>query len=98
MLSVDVINTGSRAGDEVVQFYVHDVLSERVTRPVKLLKGFQRITLQPGETRTVIFPVGKEQLQYLDESMQKVVEPGQFELMVGGSSQTVEKITFSVRE
>jgi beta-glucosidase len=96
--SVDVTNTGSRAGDEVVQFYVHDVLSERVTRPVKLLKGFQRITLQPGETRTVTFPVGREQLQYLNESMQRVVEPGQFELMVGGSSQTVEKITFSVRE
>jgi len=95
-LSVDVTNTGSRAGDEVVQFYVHDVLSGHVTRPVKLLKGFQRITLQPGETHTITFPVGREQLQYLDESMQKVVEPGQFELMVGGSSQTVEKITLVV--
>ncbi|RPJ25704.1 MAG: beta-glucosidase [Chloroflexi bacterium] len=97
-LSVDVTNTGGRVGDEVVQFYVRDVLSERVTRPVKLLKGFQRITLQPGETRTVTFPVGREQLQYLDESMQKVVEPGQFELRVGGSSQTVEKITLTVKE
>lgn len=96
-LSVDVTNTGPRAGDEVVQFYVHDVLSERVTRPVKLLKGFQRITLQPGETRTVTFSVGSEQLQYLDESMQRVVEPGQFELMVGGSSQTVEMITLVVK-
>jgi beta-glucosidase len=96
-LSVDVTNTGSRAGDEVVQFYVHDVLSERVTRPVKLLKGFQRITLQPGETRTVTFSVGREQLQFLDESMQKVVEPGQFELMVGGSSEAVTKILFLVK-
>ncbi len=97
-LSVDVTNTGPRLGDEVVQFYVHDVLSGRVTRPVKLLKGFQRLSLQPSETRTVTFSVGREQLQYLDESMQKVVEPGQFELMVGGSSQTVEKITFVVKE
>jgi beta-glucosidase len=93
---VDVTNTGPRAGDEVVQLYVHDVLSTCVTRPVKLLKGFQRITLESGETRTVTFPVGREQLQYLDESMQRVVEPGQFELMVGGSSQTVEKITLVV--
>ena len=54
-LFVDVTNTGERSGDEVVQFYVHDLLSERVTRPVKLLKGFQRITLLPGETRTVSF-------------------------------------------
>jgi beta-xylosidase len=96
-LSVDVTNTGSHLGDEVVQFYVHDVLSERVTRPVKLLKGFQRLTLQPGETRTVTFSVGREQLQYLDESMQRVVEPGQFELMLGGSSQTVQKITLTVK-
>jgi beta-glucosidase len=62
-----------------------------------LLKGFQRITLQPGETRTVNFSVGTEQLQYLDESMQRRVEPGQFELMVGGSSQTTEKITLEVK-
>ena len=65
---------------------------------MKLLKGFQRITLAPGETRTVTFPVGREQLQYLDESMQRVVEPGQFELMVGGSSQSVEKIMLVVKE
>lgn len=95
-LSVDVTNTGQRVGDEVVQLYVHDVLSERITRPVKLLKGFQRITLQPGETRTVTFPVGKEQLQFLNESMQKVVEPGEFELIVGGNSQAEEKITLVV--
>jgi beta-glucosidase len=96
-LSVEVTNTGQRAGDEVVQMYVHDVLSQRVTRPVKLLKGFQRITLQPGETRAVNFPIGKEQLQYLNESMQKVVEPGQIELMVGGSSQTVATIVLEVK-
>jgi beta-glucosidase len=96
VLSVDVTNIGERAGDEVVQFYLHDLLSERVTRPVKLLKGFQRITLQPGETRTVNFSIGYEQLQFLDESMHQTVEPGQFELMVGGSSQRVESILLNV--
>jgi beta-glucosidase len=98
MLSVEVANTGSRAGDEVVQFYVHDVLSERITRPVKLLKGFQRITLQTGETRTVSFTVGREQLQFLDESMQRAVEPGEFELLVGGSSENLERIVLEVVE
>jgi beta-glucosidase len=97
-LSVDVTNTGERAGDEVVQLYVHDVLSGRVTRPVKLLKGFQRITLQPGECDTVTFPVGRQQLQYLDETMQRTVEPGQFELMLGGSSKTVASIVLEVTD
>ena len=95
-LSVNVTNTGKRAGDEVVQFYVHDLLSTRVTRPVKLLKGFQRVTLRPGERLTVSFPVGKEQLQFLDEAMKLTVEPGQFELMVGGSSKTVTSIILEV--
>ncbi|MBN2148997.1 MAG: glycoside hydrolase family 3 C-terminal domain-containing protein [Anaerolineales bacterium] len=96
MLSVEVTNTGERVGDEVVQLYVHDLLSEWVTRPVKLLKGFQRITLAPGETRRVTFPVGREQLQFLDESMHMTVEPGQFELLVGGSSQAVNKVVLTV--
>ncbi len=98
ILSVDVTNIGDRLGDEVVQLYVHDLLSQRVTRPVKLLKGFQRIRLQPGECQTVSFPVGPEQLQYLDESMQQVVEPGQFDLMVGGSSKTVLSILLEVKQ
>jgi beta-glucosidase len=95
-LSVEITNTGKRAGDEVVQFYVHDLLSTTVTRPVKLLKGFQRITLQPGERKTASFPVGREQLQFLDENMKLTVEPGQFELMVGGSSKTTLSILLEV--
>ena len=95
-LSVAVTNTGKRAGEEVVQFYVHDLLSEWVTRPVKLLKGFQRISLQPGECRTVSFDVGREQLQFIDESMQRTVEPGQFELMVGGSSKTLQSVVLEI--
>jgi beta-glucosidase len=95
-LFVDVTNTGKRSGDEVVQLYIRDILSNLVTRPVKLLKGFQRITLKPGETKTVPFEIGKAQLQFLDESMEWVVEPGIFELMVGGSSQSLEKISLEV--
>ncbi|MGE5377006.1 MAG: glycoside hydrolase family 3 N-terminal domain-containing protein [Bacteroidota bacterium] len=97
-LSVDVTNIGERAGEEVVQFYVRDLLSTRVTRPVKLLKGFKRVTLQPGECQTVRFPVGREQLQFLDEFMQFTVEPGQFELMVGGSSKVTQSIILEVTE
>jgi beta-glucosidase len=97
-LSVDVTNIGVRAGEEVVQFYVRDLLSTRVTRPVKLLKGFKRVTLQPGECQTVRFPVGREQLQFLDEFMQLTVEPGQFELMVGGSSKVTQSIILEVTE
>jgi beta-glucosidase len=63
---------------------------------VKLLKGFQRIALQPSETRTVSFSVGREQLQFLDESTQQSVEPGQIELMVGSSSQKVKSILLNV--
>jgi beta-glucosidase len=95
-LSMDVTNTGQRAGDEVAQWYMHDVLSERVTRPVKLLKGLQRITLQPGETRTANFHIGREQLQYRKEFIEKVVDPGKFELMVGDSSQTMQTIRLKV--
>jgi len=95
-LTVDVTNTGARAGDEVVQLYIHDVLSTCVTRPVKLLKGFQRITLQPGETRRVCFEIGREQLQYLGEEMQQIVEPGTFELLVGGSSVNLKSVTLEV--
>ncbi len=95
-LTVEVTNTGQRAGDEVVQLYIRDVLSGRVTRPVKLLKGFERIHLQPGETRAVSFPVGPEQLQFLGEDMRPVVEPGEFLLMVGGSSETVRQVSLNV--
>lgn len=95
-LTVEVTNTGQRAGDEVVQLYVRDVLSGRVTRPVKLLKGFERISLQPGETRAVSFPVGPAQLSYLGEDMRPVVEPGEFLLMVGGSSETIRQVSLFV--
>ena len=69
-----------------MQLYIHDVLTEWVTRPGKELKGFQRITLQPGENRTVEFSISANELAFLNEKMKWVVEPGIFEIMVGSSS------------
>ncbi|MCB8983970.1 MAG: glycoside hydrolase family 3 C-terminal domain-containing protein [Ardenticatenaceae bacterium] len=84
-ISVTVTNTGQRAGDEVVQLYLRDCLSS-VTRPVRELKGFQRLTLQPGESRRVAFTLTPTDLALLDEAMRLVVEPGEFAVMVGGRS------------
>ena len=82
---VDVKNTGSRAGDEVVQMYIRDRVSS-VTRPVKELRGFRRISLTPGETQTVEFSIQPEHLAFTDIHKNYVVEPGEFEIMVGTSS------------
>ncbi len=84
-VSVDVTNTGAVRGDEVVQLYIRDEVSS-VTRPVKELRGFQRITLDPGETRTVHFTLGPAELSFLNREMRRVVEPGTFRIMVGGNS------------
>ena len=85
-VSVAITNTGQRIGDEVVQLYVHDVASA-VVRPVKELRGFRRITLKPGEKRTVTFTLPAAKLAYWDERTHAfVVEPGAFEIMVGASS------------
>jgi beta-glucosidase len=84
-VSVNVTNTGSRKGDEVVQMYIRDLVSS-VTRPIKELKGFQRITLEPGETRSVTMEITPEMLAFYDLEMNYVVEPGEFEIMVGNSS------------
>ena len=84
-VSVDVRNTGAVAGDEVVQLYVRDVASS-ITRPVKELKGFRRVTLQPGAATTVEFTLGKDAFAYWNEAMQYVVEPGEFHIMAGPNS------------
>ncbi|MBI5667556.1 MAG: glycoside hydrolase family 3 C-terminal domain-containing protein [Chloroflexi bacterium] len=84
-IRADVRNSGLRAGDEVVQLYVN-VPSASVTRPVKELKGFKRVTLQPGETSTVIFELPVNLLGFYNREMQFVVEPGIVEVMVGASS------------
>jgi len=92
----DVTNTGAVRGDEVVQLYIRDVVSS-VTRPVKELKGFQRISLAPGEMRTVTFDVTPEQLAFYDIDMVYRVEPGEFRLMVGSSSRDEDLQTVMLR-
>ena len=84
-VSVNVRNTGSRAGDEVVQLYVRDLVSS-VTRPVKELKDFRRVSLAPGESRAVTFTLTPDKLSFLNLKMERVVEPGGFDIMVGTSS------------
>ncbi|MCK5564923.1 MAG: glycoside hydrolase family 3 C-terminal domain-containing protein [Planctomycetes bacterium] len=82
---IDVTNTGKVTGDEVVQMYIRDCISS-VTRPVKELKGFERITLDPGQTKTVILDITPEHLSFYDINMNDVVEPGEFKIMAGNSS------------
>ena len=84
-VSVDVTNTGKIAGDEIVQMYIRDKVSS-VTRPVKELKGFQRISLKPGETKTVTLKITSEKLSFHNVDIKFVVEPGEFEIMIGSSS------------
>jgi beta-glucosidase len=94
-VSVNVRNTGKTAGDEVVQLYLHDVVSS-VTRPVKELKGFRRVTLAPGESTTVQFTLDREAFALWNEQMKRVVEPGAFEIMVGPSSVDLKSATLEV--
>ena len=83
-----VRNSGEVAGDEVVQLYIRDVLGS-VARPVMELKGFERVHLQPGESREVSFPLGPRHLRMLDADRNWMVEPGQFRVMVGASSKDI---------
>jgi beta-glucosidase len=84
-VKVDVTNSGKVAGDEVVQLYIRDKVSS-ATRPVKELKGFKRISLKPKETKTVVLEITPDQLAYHNIEMKYVVEPGEFDIMVGNSS------------
>ncbi len=94
-VSVDVTNTGSREGDEVPQMYIHQKIAS-VTVPVKELRGFQRITLKPGEKKTVEFTITPDTLSMLNTDMHKVVEPGAFEIMVGPDSVHTTTATLNV--
>lgn len=93
----DVTNRGYREGAEVVQMYIRDMVSS-VTRPVKELKGFDKVFLKPGETKTVKLDITPESLSFFDINMDYVVEPGDFEIMVGNSSrdQDLEKMVLKV--
>lgn len=86
---IDVTNTGKREGTEVVQMYIRDLVSS-VTRPVKELKGFCKVRLKPSETTTVALDITPDELSFYDRHMKYVVEPGEFEIMVGNSSRDVD--------
>lgn len=95
-VAVSVTNTGDVAADEVVQMYIRDTIST-VTRPVMELKGFQRISLEPGETKQVELAITPAALQFYNRDMVRVVEPGEFEIMVGSSSQSHQATTLTVK-
>ncbi|WP_339237452.1 glycoside hydrolase family 3 N-terminal domain-containing protein [Paenibacillus sp. FSL R5-0517] len=96
-VSVNVTNTGPYAGAEVVQMYISDVVSS-LTRPAKELKGFAKVNLEPGETQTVEFRIGAEQLQYIGRDLKPVVEPGLFHIHIGGSVNDTHMTELTVRE
>jgi beta-glucosidase len=94
-VSVPVRNTGSRGGDETVQIYVHQLVSS-VTRPIKELKAFERVTLGPGESTTLTFLLTPEAFRMWNVSMQRVVEPGAFEIMAGSNSVDLKTIQVTI--
>ncbi|UGA52680.1 MULTISPECIES: beta-glucosidase BglX [Dickeya] len=93
--SVTVTNTGKRAGETVAQLYLHDVVAS-VSRPVKELRGFQKVMLQPGESRTLTFTLSPQDLMFYNAQMQQVAEPGKFEVMIGLDSQRVKTGSFTL--
>ncbi len=96
-VSVDVTNTGSRDGEEVVQLYIRDLVGS-ITRPIKELKGFKKIFLKASKTKTVTFTINNETLQFYTINKKWEVEPGNFNVWVGGDSNTTLKASFTVTE
>jgi len=97
-ITLDVKNTGAVKGDEVVQLYINDIISS-TSKPVKELKGYEKISLEPGEKKTVKLKLSPEELSLFDRDMNFVVEPGTFEVMIGSSSQDIKlKGQFEVKK
>jgi beta-glucosidase len=94
-VTVTVKNSGQRDGEEVVQFYLRDVVGSS-TRPVQELKGFQKILLKAGESRQVTFHVSNNDLKFYNDDLKWVAEPGEFEAMTGGNSRDVQKVSFTL--
>ncbi len=94
-VSVEVTNVGSREGDEVPQLYIHQRVAQ-VTQPVMQLRGFQRLTLKPGEKKTVEFTITPDMLSMLNIDMHRVVEPGIFDVMVGPNSDRISTVELTV--
>ena len=93
--SITVKNTGLRDGDEIVQLYIRDI-SASIARPVKELKGFQRIHLKSGESKTVKFDITRSQLEFYGSDLKPVVEPGDFTIMVGPNSRDLKTVKLTV--
>lgn len=96
-VSIDVTNNGTRDGSEVVQLYIRDLVGS-VTRPVKELKGFQKVMLKAGETRKVVFTLSSEDLSFYNSELKFVAEPGEFQVFVGGNSRDVKQGAFTLRK
>jgi beta-glucosidase len=94
-VSVTVTNTGKRAGDEVVQLYLHDPVAS-LSQPVRRLRGFERVTLAPGASRTITFTLGRDDWGFYDNSGRFVVEPGQIDVYTGTSSTATQTASFDV--
>ena len=94
-VSVNVKNTGNRKGAEVVQMYIRDDYSS-VPRPVKELKGFKRVVLEPGQSEKVTFTIDAEMLSFYNEKMKWVIEPGDFTVMIGTASDNTQSVKFIV--
>ena len=95
-VSIDVTNKGTRDGSEVVQLYIRDLVGS-VTRPVKELKGFQKISLKAGETQTVNFVLSIKDLSFYNSDLKFVAEPGEFHVFVGGNSRDVKQAAFTLK-
>jgi beta-glucosidase len=94
-VEIEIRNTGAHPGDEVVQVYLHDRIAS-VARPAKLLKGFQRVTLQPGEARTVRITLEPRAFRLWNAGMQEVIEPGMFDILVGSNSRDLQSVALEV--
>ena len=91
-----VTNTGSRKGDEVVQLYLHDPVAS-ISQPIRRLRGFERVTLNPGQARTVTFTLDKSDFGFYDNRGKLVVEPGQIDVYAGNSSSADMTRSFTVQ-
>jgi beta-glucosidase len=93
--SIDITNTGKRSGDEIVQLYIRDVVGS-ISRPMKELKGFEKISLAPGETKTVHFTIDIDLLKFYNEKLEHVAEPGEFQVMIGPNSADLQTMSFEL--
>jgi beta-glucosidase len=95
-VTATITNTGKRAGDEVVQLYLRDPAASRA-RPVRELKGFRKIHLEPGASQEVMFTIGKDQLGFFDETGRWLVEPGRFEVWIAPDAASGTPVAFELK-